>query len=239
MIPKIIHYCWFGGKEKPELAKKCIASWQKHCPDWEIREWNETNFDFTSYPYAQYCLQKGHWAFLSDFVRLAVVAEYGGIYYDTDVEVVRPLDGLCEYDAFYGFELVNQMNTGHGFGAVAGHPTVRAMLAEYLALEPAEDGAYPLIVCTKLNTAALVKLGLQLNGQRQTVAGAQILPIDYLNPYEYTTGRMNRTDNTLSIHWFNQSWISPMAQLRCKLTRPFHRIFGVDCFKWLKKKEKE
>ena len=92
MIPKKVHYCWFGRGEKPRLAKKCIASWKKYCPDYEIIEWNEDNFDFARYPYAQYCLQNRKWAFLSDFVRLVVVCEHGGIYFDTDVELLRKPD---------------------------------------------------------------------------------------------------------------------------------------------------
>lgn len=237
MIPKTIHYCWFGGKELPELAKKCIESWKKYCPDWQIIEWNEENFPINRYPYAAYCLEHGKWAFLSDFVRLAVVYEQGGVYLDTDVEMVKPLDDLCGYEAFFGFELEDQMNTGHGFGASKGHETVNAMLQEYLRLTPGEEGDYPLIVCTRSNTNALVKLGLKLNGQRQTVAGAEIFPIEYFNPYEYTTGIMRKTENTYSIHWCNMSWISPMGKLRYKLTKPFHRFFGVNCFAWLKRKK--
>lgn len=95
MIPRKIHYCWFGRKELPELAKKCIASWEKFCPDWEIIQWNEDNFPIRDYPYAQYCLENKKWAFLSDIVRLVVVNEQGGVYLDTDVEMLRPLDALC------------------------------------------------------------------------------------------------------------------------------------------------
>ena len=124
MIPKIIHYCWFGGNEKPALAKKCIASWKKFSPDWEIREWNESNFPIQRYPYAAYCLANQKWAFLSDFVRLVVVAEHGGVYFDTDVELLRPLDELCRFDAFYGFESDTTVATGLGFGAEAGHATI-------------------------------------------------------------------------------------------------------------------
>ena len=236
MIPKIIHYCWFGGKAKPELAKKCIKSWKKFCPDWELREWNEANFPISDYPYARYCLENGKWAFLSDFVRLVVVEEHGGVYLDTDVELLKPLDSLCEYDAYYGFEDERYVNTGLGFGAVAHHETVKAMKERYLALEPGEQGDFPLITCPQLNTKALKKLGLIKNGQRQSVAGAEILPSDYLSPYEYTTGRMRKTENTVSVHWYSKSWVSPAEKLRSKLTQPLHRIFGTDCFAWLKKK---
>ncbi len=236
MIPKKIHYCWFGGKELPELAKKCIASWEKHCPDYAIIRWDESNFDLDQTPYTRWCYDNGKWAFLSDYVRLAVVAEYGGIYFDTDIELIKNPDFLLGYEAFYGFENQKNINTGQGFGAIPNHPTVEAMLQQYLRLKPDENGAFFLQACPALNTAALLPLGLQLNGRRQNVAGAEILPSDFLNPYDSATGRLLKTENTVSIHWYSQSWLSKGMQLRSKLTRPFHRIFGVDCFRWLKRK---
>lgn len=236
MIPKIIHYCWFGGKELPPLAKKCIASWEKFCPGWQIIQWNEDNFDVSRYAYTKYCYEQGKWAFLSDFVRLAVVMELGGVYLDTDVELVKPLDALLEYEAFYGFENESVVNTGHGFGAVPEQETVEVLLAEYLDLQPGENGDYALIACPRHNTRGLKKLGLVKNGQRQTVAGAEILPEDWLNPYEYVTGTMNKTENTVAIHWYNQSWVPQRDKLRAKLTKPFHKLFGKNCFDWMKKK---
>jgi len=235
MIPKIIHYCWFGGKELPPLAKKCIASWRKFCPDWELRLWNESNFPVEEYSYAAYCLNSRKWAFLSDFVRLKVVEEFGGVYLDTDVELVKSLDDLGENEAFFGFENPNYVASGLGFGAVAGHPAVAAMVREYEALEPDGTGEYPLGACPGLNTKALVKLGLRLDGREQIVSGAKILPADWLNPYDPATGELKRTANTVAIHWYSQSWISPMERLRTKIARPFHRLFGKDCFAWLRK----
>ena len=231
MIPKKIHYCWFGGKELPELAKKCIASWEKFCPDYEIIRWDESNFDLDQTPYTRWCYDQGKWAFLSDYVRLAVVAEQGGLYFDTDVELVKSPEELLQYGAFYGFENSSAVNTGQGFGAQAQHPTIMAMCQEYLDLKENEDQA-----CPALNTAALLSMGLVLNGQRQNVAGAEILPADYLNPYDDATGRLYRTENTLGIHWYSKSWIDKRTVLRSKLTRPLHRIFGKDCFRWLKRK---
>jgi hypothetical protein len=236
MIPKKIHYCWFGRGEKPELAKKCIASWKKFCPDYQIIEWNEDNFDLNCNEYVRYCYANKKWAFLSDFVRLVVVNEHGGLYFDTDVEMVASPDGLLGYEAFYGFENNTAVNTGQGFGAVAHHPTVEAMIRQYLALSPDAQGLFPVVACPELNTNALLSLGLVLDGRRQNVAGAEILPSDFTNPYDDATGRLNKTANTVSIHWYCKSWLSPWMRLRSNLTRPFHRIFGVDCFGWLKKK---
>ena len=236
MIPKKIHYCWFGRGEKPQLAKRCIASWKKYCPDYEIIEWNEDNFDIAQYPYAQYCLENKRWAFLSDFVRLVVVCEQGGLYFDTDVELIKSPDDLLQYDAFYGFENDEYVNTGEGFGARAGHPTLKALMQVYLDLHRQADGAYALAACPALNTRALLPFGLVLNGKRQKVAGAEILPADYLNPYDDPTGTLNKTDNTVSIHWYSKSWMSKGTILRSKLTKPLHRIFGKDCFAWIKGK---
>lgn len=235
MIPKIIHYCWFGRGEKPKLAKKCIASWKKYCPDFKIIEWNEDNFEIEKYPYAKYCYENKKWAFLSDFVRLIVVYEYGGVYFDTDVEVIKPLENLLEYDAFYGFENETNVATGLGFGAVPKHKTVEAMIQKYHELKRDNNGKYHLVVCPALNTEALKPMGLELNGKFQKINGAAILPVDYLNPYDDPTGRLNKTKNTVSIHWYSKSWMNKKTILRSKITKPFHRIFGNDCFKWLKK----
>lgn len=236
MIPKIIHYCWFGRAEKTKLAKKCIASWRKYCPDYKIIEWNEDNFDVHSHSYAQYCYENKKWAFLSDYVRLAVVAQNGGIYFDTDVEVVKPLDNLLQFEAFFGFENTTHINTGEGFGAVAGHQTVKAMLSEYREIKISENGDYPLISCPHLNTQALVKFGLLLNGKQQHIAEAEILPTECLNPYDDSTGILHITEKTYSIHWYSKSWLSRTTVLRSHMSRPIHRIFGKDCFlKWKKK----
>lgn len=235
MVPPKIHYCWFGRGEKPKLAQKCIASWKKYCPDYEIIEWNEDNFNLDYNGYTRYCYDNKKWAFLSDFARLVVVAEHGGIYFDTDVELLKRPDELLKFEAFYGFENNENINTGQGFGAAASHPTIEAMKAQYTALEPDETGVYPIVVCPALNTAALLPFGLKLDGTRQNVAGAEILPIDWMNPYDDPTGRMNKTKNTISIHWYSKSWLSKGEILRSTLTKPLHRIFGVDAFKRFRK----
>lgn len=235
MIPKKIHYCWFGRGEKPKLAQKCIASWKKYCPDYEIIEWNEDNFDLDYNAYTRYCYDNKKWAFLSDFVRLVVVAEYGGLYFDTDVELLKSPDELLQYGAFYGFENNSNIATGLGFGAQANHPTILAMRGKYEEVEPDVDGNYPLIVCPALNTAALIPFGLRLDGSRQNIAGAEILPVEYLNPYDDPTGSLTKTKNTISIHWYSKSWMSKGKILRSKLTKPLHRVFGVDAFKRFRK----
>lgn len=235
MIPKTIHYCWFGRNPKPKLAERCIASWNKYCPDYQIIEWNEDNFDLDYNGYTRYCYDNQKWAFLSDIVRLIVVAEHGGLYFDTDVELVRKPDFLLGYEAFYGFENKSFVATGLGFGAQAHHPTIEAMLRQYTQLSLEEDGAYPLFVCPALNTNALLPFGLQRDGSRQTIAGAEILSTEYLNPYDDPTGTLNKTANTVSIHWYAKSWMNKRKILRTRIMKPLHRIFGVDAFKRFRK----
>ena len=235
MIPKKIHYCWFGRGEKPQLAQKCIASWKKFCPDYEIIEWNEDNFDLNENDYVRYCYENKKWAFLSDYVRLAVVCREGGIYFDTDVEAVRSFDDLLDCGAFFGFETDQYVNTGEGFGAEAHHVTIQKMLEEYAAFAPESGEPFEFTGCPTLNTRALLPLGLELNGRYQTVAGAVILPQDYMNPYEDATGRLNKTANTISIHWYSKSALPKSAIIRSRITRVFHRLFGVNCFNFLKK----
>ncbi len=227
MIPKIIHYCWFGRGEKPKLAQKCIESWKRFCPDYEIIEWNEDNFDINKNEYTKMCYNEKRFAFLSDYVRLLVVNEYGGIYFDTDVELLKNPDELLENEAYFGFETNEYINTGVGFGSVAHGEAVEKMVAEYEILL---DGKNGIVGCPILNTKALLDSGLCLNGKRQTVAGAEIYPVDYFNPYESTTGRLNKTDNTVSVHWYSGMWMSKSQQLRSKITKPLHRMFGVDFF---------
>lgn len=236
MIPKKIHYCWFGGKPKPKNVLKCIHSWQKFCPDYEVIEWSESNVDFTQYPYLQWCYENKKWAFLSDFVRLLVVYENGGIYFDTDVEVVKSFDNLLDCGAFYGFETNDFVATGLGFGAVKHHSSLKAMIGLYVNRQPDENGNFQMIGCPRLNTEALLSLGLARNGEYQELTdGVRIYPAEYFNPLESSTGRMNNSNSTYSIHWYMQSACSTMSKIRSKITRPLHRWFGEACFAWLKK----
>ena len=233
MIPKKIHYCWFGGNEKPEKAKKCIASWKKYCPDFEIIEWNETNFDVNQNGYTKMCIEEKKYAFLSDYARLVIVEECGGIYFDTDVEVIRNIDDLLENEAFFGFENDEYINTGVGFGAVAHHKSVQVLKRAYDCFL---DGTKGTVTCPTLNTQALVSVGLVKDGKRQNLSGAEIYPVEYFNPYDDTTGKLRKTKNTYSVHWYAKSWLDRKSIIRSKITQPFHGVFGVDCFEWLKRK---
>ncbi|MBQ8619659.1 MAG: glycosyl transferase [Clostridia bacterium] len=211
MIPKTIHYCWFGRNPKPELAERCIASWKKRCPDYEIIEWNEDNFDVYSCPlYVRQAYEAKKWAFVSDYARLKVVHDHGGIYLDTDVELVKGLDALLGYDAFFGFEDGKHVATGLGFGAVKGAQILREMLQDYEGIPfVLADGSYDTKTCPVRNTEALLHHGLQQKDQKQLLNGnICVLPSICMCPIDFNSGKRRWSPRTISIHWFSTSWMT-------------------------------
>lgn len=227
MIPKKIHYFWFGGNEKPAKAQKCIESWKKFCPEYELVEWNETNFDIHCMPYVEQAYEAKKFAFVSDVARLMVVYEQGGIYMDTDVEVLKPLDDLLEHKAYMSFENDEHINTGQGFGAEAGFSLLKEHIDIYrIAQFVQEDGTYDQTPCTKYTTKLLTSKGLVTDGSKQVVEDLVVYPEDYFNPLDSLTGRLNKTKNTYSIHWYAASW-EDVSQTRLKINRFIRRIVGV------------
>lgn len=209
MIPKKIHYCWFGRNPKPKLAEKCIKSWQKYCPDYEIIEWNEDNFDLSAAPlYVQQAYEMRRWAFVTDYVRLQVVYENGGIYLDTDVELKKKLDPLLKYDAYFGFEDGKHINTGIGFGAVQGHLIVKEMMEDYRDIPfVLADGTVNLETCPARNTKIFLRHGLVQEDVKQILDNnTLVLPSIYFCPIDYLTGKRKISKETYSIHWFGESW---------------------------------
>ena len=225
MIPKIIHYCWFGRGEKPELAKKCIASWKKSCPDFEICEWNEDNCDYLSIPFMAEAYAAKKYAFVSDVMRLIVLEQYGGVYFDTDVEVVRDISPLLDDEGFIGFENDQFVNSGQVMAAKAHHPVIQAMIEEYKKLRFTNaDGTTTPVGCPRLNTDVMERFGLIRNGREQVVAGIHVYSADYFNPMDSTTGKLTKTENTYSIHWYSMSWLPKRVQMKAKLGRILRRV---------------
>lgn len=208
VIPKIIHYCWFGGKPLPGFAKKCIKSWEKYCPDYEIKEWNESNLDMEASQFIKDAYSEKKWAFVSDYIRYQVIYKYGGIYLDTDVEVIRNFDELLNQEAFMGFENNEYVASGLGFGAKKQHPTIKKILDYYNSLNFRKNLnnlskiATPIIV-----TNLLEKDGLMKNGEFQKISGVTIFPTDYFCPKNPQTRVINITKNTYSIHHYDASWV--------------------------------
>lgn len=208
-IPKIIHYCWFGDNPLPDIASKCIESWKKYCPDYKIIRWDESNFDVNENQYVSEAILSKKWAFATDYVRLKVVHEYGGIYLDIDVELLKPLDDLLMYSGFMGFESKKNIATGLGFGASKHNRLVYEVMNDYKDLSfISEDGSLDLMPCPERNSKILNKHGLILNNSKQIIDDVLFLPMDYFNPTDYESMRLSISENTYSIHHYNGSWVS-------------------------------
>lgn len=236
MIPKIIHYCWFGRGELPALAKKCINSWKKYCPDYEIIEWNEDNFDINVCPYVKEAYENKKFAFVTDYVRLYAMYNFGGIYMDTDVEVVKPLDEFLSNQGFSGFESEQNMPTGIMAGE-KGFLLYKDLLDYYNDRHfVLENGELDTTTNTVTITKMLTEKGFIANGKFQLIDGFALYPKDYFCPMDDSTGIMYDSENTATIHWFNKSWVPQSKRIRSKITKVFHKYFGVNCFSFLKRK---
>lgn len=227
-IPRVIHYFWLGGNEKPDSVKNCIESWKKNCPDFEIKEWNESNYDIHKHPYMEKAYDEKKWAFVPDYGRLDIMYQYGGIYMDTDVEVLKDLSPLCEFKAFKGFENKEFVNDGQGFGCIPGLSIFKEMMECYDGDGPFEivDGKRRYIESPRLCTKVLLRHGLLQNGERQKVDEIEIFPAEYLCPLDYATGKLKITNNTYSIHHFDGSWQGKYAKQYQKLMQRLNRTFG-------------
>ena len=258
MIPKKIHYCWFGGNPLPELAQKCIASWEKYCPDYEIIQWNESNYDITKNTYMHQAYEQKKWGFVPDYARLDIIYTHGGIYLDTDVELIKPIEELLMLDAFAGVEQDSEfVALGLGFGASKEHPTIKAMRDYYDTLSFVENGEINLTPAPKINTTVLQGLGYCYSSNVTDVCGMRIFPSEYLCPINFATNELRVTDKTYSIHHYTASWYDETQRYALALKRKYGKILprrpaailatavaktkyeGVDsCLRWIFKKRK-
>lgn len=219
MIPKVIHYCWVGGTPLPAKQRECIASWRRVMPDAEIREWNEGNYDFGANAYMAEAYAAKRWGFVPDYARLDIVYRHGGIYLDTDVELLKPLDPLLDAP-FCGFESRTRVALGLVFAAEAGNATVKAMRDAYDARHfRRADGSLDLTPSPEIQTAQLRGWGLKDDdGTVQSVAGFRVCPKAYFAP-KTLDGDCRVTPDTYAIHHYEASWVP----LRWKVTRRVRR----------------
>lgn len=237
MITKKIHYCWFGGNELPELAKKCIDSWKKYCPDYEIVEWNETNYDLNENEYVKYTYEHGLYAFLTDYVRLDILYEEGGIYLDTDVELVKPLDDLLDCKAFMGMESIGRVNTGLGFGTIRHHSFIKENKEYYENLSFLdEQGNFKRTTCVDITTSLLKKYGLEEKEDIQILKDIIIYPMEYFCPLDYASNTLHKTKNTYSIHWYSGAWLNLKDRMKQKCGRLLYKMVGKEKYYQIKRK---
>jgi len=228
-IPKIIHYCWFGGNPLPELALKCIASWKKFLPDYEIKEWNECNFDVYQAPYIAEAYRLKKYAHVSDYARFWILYHYGGVYFDTDVEVIRPLDDLLAKGSFVGFECQEgtpldnpngNLNPGLGVAVPPKHPFSRTMLDFYNHHHFAKwNGRNSGNITLKVTRFLDYDHKEVLEGGIVRVSDLLVYPIEYFCPLNYYTGEKNITENTRTIHHYMASWVKKGNRLQGLIER--------------------
>ena len=235
MIPKTIHYCWFGGKPLPKSARRCIASWRKFLPDYEIKEWNESNFDVNLVPYTAEAYVARKYAFVSDFARFWILHQEGGVYFDTDVEVIRPMNDLLEGGAFMGYEALTTKEQsrhfvapGLGIACEAGNEVWKYILERYVALkkfDPETQGT----VCT-ITSNVLEQLGTCLDGRLVKCKNVTIYPSDYFCPQAMMGAPIHVTNNTRSIHHFDCTWLPSYVRWRLKIMSLLPRVI----LRWLR-----
>ncbi|WP_343338756.1 hypothetical protein TPELB_09650 [Terrisporobacter petrolearius] len=214
MIPKVIHYCWFGHNEKPELVKKCIESWEKYLPDYQIKEWNEDNFDINLCKYTRQAYDEGKWAFVSDVARLWIVYNEGGVYLDTDVELHNTLYELCNYSCWFGCDDIRYINTGLGFGAEKGQWLVGKILYDYY------NKQFDKTICNVHNTKVIENELASFKRDGRTKVIKDILFVGmleygkYITHYECNSWKIEEEKN------FSKKRSGKHWNLKCKLRNP-------------------
>lgn len=230
MIPKIIHYCWFGQNEMPKQYRQYIEGWKKICPDYEIIEWNEENYDVEQVAYTAQAAKAGKWSFVSDYLGFDVVYRYGGIYLDTDVELLQTLDHILENDAFFAIEENEsgaEVAPGLGFGAKKNHPLLKQLRDMYNDLEFIKaDGSLNTVAIPVYTTQLLGKIGFKRQDKLQKLGDVTIYPTTYFAPMDFLTGQINLSPETISIHHYSALWQTPTNLRHIEKMRRINRRFG-------------
>lgn len=238
MIPKIIHYIWLGGKPLTPLATKCLESWKKYCPDYEIKLWNEDNFDITKNKYCKQAYDAKKWAFASDYVRVSVLKEYGGIYFDTDLELIKPIDNLLQNTAFSGMEDDRFIATGF-MGCEKNSEWITKIYDLYNDISfIKEDGSYDLTPNPRKATQMALEMYPEFKDANKleiiSYPKLTIYPPEYFYPLDYKTKKIVITNKTLSIHHYEASWIPKSTKMKMAIKKFIKKVIFYD--KWRKRK---
>lgn len=221
MIPKVIHYCWFGENALPLDAKRCISSWEKYCPDYDIKRWDEKNFDVESNQYIKTAYELKQWAFVSDYARLKIIYDNGGVYFDTDVEIIKNIDFMLLNDCYMGISQDGNINTGLGFGGVKHHEMIYKLLLAYNGLEFDINKKIP---CPVIDTELFKKYGYSYENkdQEQIIEGVHLYPAKFMDPIILQGNNPNLLcDDTVSIHHYSGSWLSGWSRFKRTLACNF------------------
>lgn len=228
MIPQIINYCWFGKNPLDDKAKICIESWKKNLPGWQIKEWNEDNFDIGFNKYVEEAYKAKKWAFVSDVARLVIIERVGGLYFDTDVELLKTIDDLIEQGPFLGVETAKpeiKVNPGLVIAAEPHNPIINAILNSYkndkFSFNGGNNSKYTIVERT--TKILKEKYGLQDIDSVQDLGLIRIYPQEYFCPMDYATGVLNITENTRAVHWYNSSWLSKEQRKRQRFTQQINK----------------
>lgn len=231
-IPKIIHYCWFGGKPKPEDVVKYMETWKKCCPDYEIMEWNEENFDVNCNQFVKEAYEAKKWAFVADYARLTALYNYGGVYIDTDIEILKSFDDLLDKEGFLGWEEMTVKICTAVIGAQKGAEWIKAFMERYYDHSKflLDDGSYDMVPnVVKLTELFAEKYGLDVQKEHQVLTnGIEIFPREYFSPMDWYSGIADTTQNTYTIHHFANSWTEGEYRELVEIFRKLVREYGLE-----------
>ena len=237
MIPKVIHYCWFGHNPMPKEYQRYIESWRKFLPNYEIKEWNEDNYDVNCIPFSAEAYSVGKFAYVSDYARLKIIYENGGVYFDTDVEVIKPMDDILAKGPFMAYEKHLKsdasaalfVNVGLGFACEPHNPIIKEIMDYYeKAHYIMDDGSVKQIPIVYITTDVLKKHGLVVSSCPLELEGITIYPWEYFCPMEYLSNKIEITDNTRTIHHYSATWMSWTDKLKMKkgfMLRKIKKLF--------------
>ncbi len=234
-IEKKIHCFWFSGEKKPEKYQRCVDTWKKVCPEYEIIEWNADTYDCGKNRFVKQAYEKKKWAFISDYARLDVVNQHGGIYLDMDVELVRPMDCLLQFDSFFNFDMQCHIDLGSGFGSVKGNPFLEELMQLYQDVDFCDENGEPMIwkyVQPEYIRNAFQKKGVRMDGSMQMIDEMLVLPRSYQSPKDcFLLEQYVRTEDTISVHHYNSDWCGEEF-LKQRRQNAFWRETALDCNGW-------